>query len=50
NTDEKSGSARNEVVTSEFVGVRVGVACCGRGLKKRCGGGIVVVKVQTREE
>ncbi|GKF25516.1 hypothetical protein Tco_0081410 [Tanacetum coccineum] len=42
NTEEKSGSARNEVVASEVVGVRVGVACCERGLKKGGGRGTVV--------
>ncbi|GJX81969.1 hypothetical protein Tco_0331450 [Tanacetum coccineum] len=33
NTYEKSKSEGNEVVASEVVGVGVGVACCGRGLK-----------------
>ncbi|GJY88976.1 hypothetical protein Tco_0503604 [Tanacetum coccineum] len=44
NTDEKSGSVRNEVVTFEAVGVGVGVSCCGRGLKEIGGRGMVVVK------
>nr|GEX96760.1 reverse transcriptase domain-containing protein [Tanacetum cinerariifolium] len=39
NTDEKSKSARNEVVTSEAVSIGVGIACCERGLKKGGGGG-----------
>ncbi|GJZ08628.1 hypothetical protein Tco_0542911 [Tanacetum coccineum] len=34
NTGAKSGSAGNEVVASEAISVGVGVACCGRGLKK----------------
>ncbi|GKD86568.1 hypothetical protein Tco_1357722, partial [Tanacetum coccineum] len=34
NTDVKSGSLGNAVVTSEAVGVGVDVVCCGRGLKK----------------
>ncbi|GJT83610.1 hypothetical protein Tco_1057952 [Tanacetum coccineum] len=42
--DEKSGSAGNEVVASEAVGARVGVACYGRGLKEGGDGGMVVVK------
>ncbi|GJU35808.1 hypothetical protein Tco_1184162 [Tanacetum coccineum] len=41
----KSGSARSDVLVSEAVGVRAGVACCDRGLKKGGGGGIVVVKL-----
>ncbi|GJX05800.1 hypothetical protein Tco_0193732 [Tanacetum coccineum] len=44
NTYWKLGSEGNEVVASEFVGVGVGVACYGRGLKNRGGGGIVAVK------
>ncbi|GKE24315.1 hypothetical protein Tco_1435827 [Tanacetum coccineum] len=35
NTEAKSGSAGSDVVVSEAVGVRVGVASCCRGLKKR---------------
>ncbi|GJX54431.1 hypothetical protein Tco_0282800 [Tanacetum coccineum] len=42
---EKSGSAGNEFVALETVGVRVGVACCGRGLKEGGSGGMVVGKV-----
>ncbi|GJY99956.1 hypothetical protein Tco_0517386 [Tanacetum coccineum] len=45
NTEAKSGSAGSDVVVSEAVGVRVGVASCCRGLKKRGSGGIVVVKL-----
>nr|GEU38795.1 hypothetical protein [Tanacetum cinerariifolium] len=45
NTYEKSKSAGNEVVASEVVGVKVGVACCRRGLKKIGGEGIVMVKM-----
>ncbi|GJT82424.1 hypothetical protein Tco_1056766 [Tanacetum coccineum] len=44
NTDAKSGSARNEVVTSKAIGVGVGVACYRRGLKEGGGGGMVVLK------
>ncbi|GJZ46615.1 hypothetical protein Tco_0594211 [Tanacetum coccineum] len=44
NTKSNSGSARNEVVVSEAVGIVVGVACYGRRLKKGGGGRIVVVK------
>nr|GFC85329.1 hypothetical protein [Tanacetum cinerariifolium] len=44
NMDEKSGSAGNKVVSSEAVGVGVGVAFCGRGLKE--GGGVGMVEVK----
>ncbi|GKD83215.1 hypothetical protein Tco_1350054 [Tanacetum coccineum] len=40
-----SGSAGDEVVALEVIGVGVGVACCGKGLKKVCGGRIVVVEM-----
>nr|GEW82797.1 putative ribonuclease H-like domain, reverse transcriptase, RNA-dependent DNA polymerase [Tanacetum cinerariifolium] len=43
NTDEKSGSVGNKVVTSEAVCVGVGVACCGRGFKRGSDGGMVVI-------
>ncbi|GJU09664.1 hypothetical protein Tco_1132060 [Tanacetum coccineum] len=36
---------RNEFVASKVVGVGVSVDYCGRGLKNRGGGGIVVVKL-----
>ncbi|GKF17793.1 hypothetical protein Tco_0062711, partial [Tanacetum coccineum] len=45
NTKEKSRREVNKVVASEVIGVGVGVACCGRGLKKGGGGGIVIVKL-----
>ncbi|GKD84565.1 hypothetical protein Tco_1355719, partial [Tanacetum coccineum] len=45
NTEEKSRREVNKVVASKVVGVRVSVACCGRGLKNRGGGGIVVMKL-----
>ncbi|GJY91570.1 hypothetical protein Tco_0506766 [Tanacetum coccineum] len=35
---------RNEVVTTKSVGVGIGVACYGRGLKEGGGGGMVMVK------
>nr|GFD59785.1 hypothetical protein [Tanacetum cinerariifolium] len=45
NTEAKSRSAGSDVVVSEAVGVRVGVACCDRGLRNEGGEGIVVVKL-----
>nr|GFA60720.1 hypothetical protein [Tanacetum cinerariifolium] len=45
NTEAKSGSAGSDVVVSEAVGVRVGVACYDRGLKNEGGGGVGVVEL-----